>query len=78
MCNYCATDAFGDSAGKPLIEKKAPLFETDFEIDQRIIGDEMELYIGVGGTQIIAVKTNISFCPFCGRRLESEESGNEP
>lgn len=76
MCEFCKIDESGDSFSNPLISNADSLFETDFQVEQRIFDGVVELYIGIGGTQILCHKQKWWYCPICGRKLNGEESGN--
>lgn len=75
MCDYCRMTEFGDGASQALVIRGNYLFNASVEVDQRIFpGAVMELYIGIGGTDILCERTKINYCPMCGRKLESEDT----
>ena len=72
MCEFCKIDENGDSLSDPLISNADNLFETRFEVEQRIFDGAVELYIGIGDTQILCHRQRWNFCPMCGRKLNGE------
>lgn len=77
MCEFCRETELGDPASDAIVCLGSELFQSSVDVDQRIFpGGIMELYIGIGGTDIICERTRINFCPMCGRKLESEDENN--
>ena len=74
MCDYCRMKEPGDGEGDALVCRSDRLFGNLVDVEQQIFpGAVMELYIGIGGTDILCERTKINYCPMCGRKLESED-----
>lgn len=75
MCNYCRMTALGYGGGEAFVSRSDDLFGVPVDVDQRIFPDAvMELYIGIGGADILCERMKINYCPMCGRKLESEDA----
>lgn len=73
MCEFCRVDEAGDGISDPLISNADSLFESQFEVQQRIYSDCTELYIGIGSTEILCHRQKWIYCPMCGRKLTESE-----
>lgn len=75
MCDYCKIDEYDDAASDAIFEGEGMMFDSPADFQLKIYNDDLELWVGVNGTQLIGRKAKIKFCPFCGRKLNEELPG---
>ena len=74
MCDYCKSDEYDDQASDAIFESEGMVFESPADFQLKIYHNDLELWVGVNGVQLIGRRVKINFCPICGRKLNGEAS----